>query len=454
MIRTLVFLLCLCCLATPLAAQDGTTPEEVERTFDKLRAELDNLRLRVEEAEKSRLDEELRSANLVNLYGDIGVRYNMLFESERETYNRPEFRLHLGVYGTAFDVDRQRIRYEMRFTTFSTDAKNRPSPTLSWIPFPGFGAVPLLGVDRFMFEYTLDRTFTTRVGRFPLPYVGSELVFDQDVNFQGLSQVVRFDYLFGDSFRRVVPRFELALTQSYLGQNNIGLPVPSAESQPIYLGGQLIFNVAPFESAPKEGEPPITSEFEWRLAIGIHWFDGEEAIADNLGVGNLEVTTNVLAPDGRVKSEFTIAEVYTEFVFLRSRRARLTAWAHGAYNLSARPAIDGTAEKNERAFVAGIKWGMERMEQRWDFNFGVEYFYVEADAVVPEFNHEDLNTNTKGYRIHLQVMVFPRLVLFTSFGMQIREDYEKAGFGAPNENDPNRSSGQSMRINVGIWLEF
>ncbi|MBX3474573.1 MAG: putative porin [Planctomycetes bacterium] len=447
-------------LAAPLAAQEAPpeSDQELRARLARLEADFSALRNRLGDQERESADRELRARSLVNIYGDIGLAYHMLFESKTETFNRPDFRLHLGVFGTAFEQDKQRLRYDLRLTTVAEDLNGKPTPTLSWLPFPGYGVNPQLALDRFSIEFALSQVFSVTAGRFPSPFAGGEALFDHDYHFQGLTQTLRLDHAAGESFRRVVPRLALTSTQGYMAQNNIGLPSPTAESQPIYVGAQFEFHFAPFETSRRGPDgretTEINSDFEWRLALGIHWFDGEEGIASNLGVGYLSRTTNVLAPDGLVQSEFLVGEVYTEVILLRSRRARVKAWFHGLFNFHAEPQVEGRSERNEMGFEAGLSWGMEQLTQRWDFRVGARYFHLEADVVIPEFNSELLNTNIKGWQVDLLVRVFPSVTAFGNVMLTERENFELAGFGLANKDKPNRASGQSFRVRIGLYLEF
>lgn len=452
-------LLLLLLIAAPLAAQDPAPDEEDLRIrLARMEAELANLRERVERQERGATDAELRKRTIVQVYGDIGLRYHMLFESRTETFNRPEFHMHIGVFGTAFDQDTQLLRYDARMTPSVLDMNGKPVPTLSWQPLPGFGVRPGVAFDRFLIEGELDRTLRVTLGRFPTPYTGTELLFDYDYHFQGISQSARFDRLLPDNVRRYLPRVQLVGVQGYMAQNNLGLPSPTAETTPIYLGTQFRLDLAPTE-APAVDEmgrasPEVTGLFEWRFVAGLHWFDGEEAISSNLGVGYLDETTNVLGSDGLVQSEFLIGEIYTELIFLRAQRARVTAWFHGVFNFHAEARAPGRNEKNEQAFSVGASWGMERLRERWDFRFAFQFFLIEADAVIPEFNSATLNTNIKGWELSLSVRLFPTLTAFGTYSITEREDYDLNGFGKPSRTDPNFSGGQSMRIKVGLYLDF
>jgi hypothetical protein len=146
-----------------------------------------------------------------------------------------------------------------------------------------------------------------------------------------------------------------------------------------------------------------------------------------------------------------IADVH---VVLRLRRARVKAWFHGLYNLGANPQVEGRGERNEFAFESGISWGMERLFQRWDFRLSLRYIHIEADALMPEFNSEILNTNIKAWHMELQVRIFPTVTAFGTATLSEREDFELNGFGLPNKNNPGRASGQSFRAKIGLFLEF
>jgi len=450
--------LLLCLLPSALPAQEPQPDEDLAVRIARLETELANLRRRIELRERDAVDEELRSRTLVQVYGDIGLRYHMLFESQTETFNRPEFRLHLGVYGTAFDQDEQRLRYDMRMTTQAADMSGLPTPTLSWLPFPGFGANIGVAFDRFLIDYELNRTLQVTMGRFPTPWHGTELLFDRDYHFQGMAESVRFDRFLPEAAARILPRIQAMSVQGYLAQNNLGLPNPTAESQPVYIGGQLRIDFAPFErpTLGPEGKlsPEINSEVEFRVLAGIHWFDGEEGISSNLGVGYINGTTNVLGDDDLVQSEFLVGEVYAEIVALRTRRARVKAWFHGLLNFHAAPQYEGRAERNDQAFDAGVSWGMEHFAQRWDFSVAFHYFYIEADALIPEFNSEVLNTNIKGWEISLAVRVLPTMTAFGEFSITERENHNLNGFGKPKFNDDDASGGQSLRLRIGLYLDF
>lgn len=94
----IVMLLLLVLSASPLAAQAEPKPpaNPAEARLEALEKELRELRARLDQGDAKDRDTALREKALIQVYGDIGLRYHGLFESQTETTNRPEFRLHLG----------------------------------------------------------------------------------------------------------------------------------------------------------------------------------------------------------------------------------------------------------------------------------------------------------------------------------------------------------------------
>jgi hypothetical protein len=344
-------------------------------------------------------------------------------------------------------------------TTGARDTQGRPVPTLSWQPLPGYGENPQLAVDRFQILYDVDRVLSGSLGRFPSPYAGTELLFDRDYNFQGISQSVRFDRMLSARTQRRLPRLQLVGVQSYLAENAIGLPEAADNAKaPIYLGGQMRFEIAPMETIEfaDTGEvlQEITGLLEIRAAVGLHWFESAGVLAENLGVGYLPETTNSLDDLGRLRSKFLIGEAYAELIVLRTQRARVRAWFHGLYNFNANPIHDDTGKKKDAALEVGASWGMENLTDRWDFLLEFRYVYIQADALIPQLNSEVYNTNIRGYEISLHANVLPTLTIFGMFGLTNRENYDANGFGYPSPSREGRSSGQSLRLRFGLYMIF
>ncbi|MEE9312427.1 MAG: putative porin [Planctomycetota bacterium] len=447
-------------LSLPLFAQNPSGDQDFDpiKKLKALENEMDSLRQRIEKNEASQLDQNVREEKYAVLYGRIGTRYHWLFEDTRETLNVPEFRAQLGLFGTAYDDGDQIVRYDLRIRATFEDVNNKPVPTLAWGPFPGNGAGADIAFDRMYAEIEVLDFMGLAIGRAPTPYQGTEMVWDQDFTFQGVTGFLHFESLFDDDFRKHMPRLRLKLTASYLGANTVGLPTAYDTVTPMYIGGQLQMSWAPFaDTTPiKEGEvrqaPGIFTDVELRLSLGVHHVDGEETISKNIGVGYISSTTNVLDSGGDVISDFLIAEVFFELVFMRSRRANIVFYGHYINNIRAHDEPGSQSERNEHGVAAGMFWGMPILTERWDFRASFEYFYIEPDATIPEFNSEVLNTNIKGWDVSVFVTLFKNVTVFSHFSVFERKDFEKRGFGI--EEPDGRSGTKGFRIRTGLFLEF
>ena len=68
----------------------------------------------------------------------------------------------------------------------------------------------------------------------------------------------------------------------------------------------------------------------------------------------------------------------------------------------------------DTAWIVGIKLGAVALQKRWDWNIGLDYRYVESDAVVDGFCDSDFGgggTNVKGYSIHAALALAPKIAL-------------------------------------------
>lgn len=224
-------LLLLFAFAPALAAQTDPKPPANPATarLDELEKEIRELRARLDQRDAKERDDALRIKALIQVYGDIGLRYHGLFESQTETTNRPEFRLHLGAFGTtsgqgpAHPLQPAHDHFHHRWRGPARANRGVAS-------FPGFGGPQLLAADRFLIDYTLEKVFTLTAGRFPSPYAGGELLFDSDYNLQGLGQTISFDRLFKGGLNRWMPRLELQFVSKLHGAGQPG------HSQPLFGG--------------------------------------------------------------------------------------------------------------------------------------------------------------------------------------------------------------------------
>ncbi|MEA3207036.1 MAG: hypothetical protein QOE70_93 [Chthoniobacter sp.] len=97
--------------------------------------------------------------------------------------------------------------------------------------------------------------------------------------------------------------------------------------------------------------------------------------------------------------------------------------------------VDGTLGKfdgGDTAWIGGVKVGSGAFQKRWDWALGVNYRYVESDAVVDGFTDSDFGlggTNLKGYSLFGSVALSPAV----SLGARWMSANEVAG--PPLKND-------------------
>ena len=74
----------------------------------------------------------------------------------------------------------------------------------------------------------------------------------------------------------------------------------------------------------------------------------------------------------------------------------------------------GRFEGGDTAWLVNLKFGHAALEKRWDWNAGINYRYIESDAVVDGFNDSDFGlggTNLKGYEIYGNLALTPRIFI-------------------------------------------
>jgi hypothetical protein len=85
-------------------------------------------------------------------------------------------------------------------------------------------------------------------------------------------------------------------------------------------------------------------------------------------------------------------------------------------NRGADQALGGVGEFSggDTAWIVGLKVGSATLQKAWDWQAGINYRYVESDAVVDGFADSDFGlggTNLKGYTVYGAVALSPRIAL-------------------------------------------
>jgi hypothetical protein len=382
------------------------------------------------------------------------------------------------VTGTTFspqlnvDQDRNRFRARVRFGaqldledsfTFgirvATGENNSPTSTNQSIGIANGGQ----GGDFSKYAIWLDRAFVkyelggkpsedlvTSIGRFENPFFkASEIIWDDDLGFDGLAVGGKYEVTKGITPFGALGAFPVFNTELNFSSNR---PDKFSSEDKWLFGGQLGIGVH------------IYNDFDVKVAGAYYDFENIEGKLSDPFVpltasdqGNTDDSRPAFAQKGNtyfpirniiptadnnfgttkqfqyfgLATRFRLLNVagsldYTHFdpfhLMLYGEFTENLAFDYGAINSKAinnrgpdrAPGRPGNFAGGNTAWIVGLKAGKAALEKRWDWNVGVNYRYVESDAVVDGFNDSDFGgggTNLKGYTIYGAVALTPHIAL-------------------------------------------
>ncbi len=325
-------------------------------------------------------------------------------------------------------LDRGFLRYELA-------APPPPLPLATPDGKSGPGGKELIAPRQF--AQAPDRRLVISLGRFDNPFYTTDLIFDDDLGFDGVAAQVRYQlaagftpFLNGGAF----PFFNTDLNFS----SNRSDKFPSTDKW-LY-AGQLGFDWKP------------AKDFKVRLAAGYYIFDGAEGQLSTpytplnaQDAGNTDGTRPAFAQKGNtyrplrnivptadnnfgtinqfqyfgLATPFRVITISGQIEYSRWEPFHITAFGEYAQNTAwSQPDINAVAVNNRgpntpagalgpydggnNAWIAGLRVGNAVLAKRWDWNVGFNYRYVESDAVIDGFNDSDFGgggTNVQGYTI-------------------------------------------------------
>lgn len=234
-------------------------------------------------------------------------------------------------------------------------------------------------------------------GKFPLPFVRSDLVWDGDVSPQGVGAIYRAPFGSGAALRLAGLYF--------LVDNSV------AGSDSSMIGAQLGL------------ELPLTDAT--RLEVAAAQYD--YSLASVAGADAGDFRSNVIGADGRYVSDFDLLNgiVAVDYAGL-GERWPLRAAAEYVHNRGARVSGD-TGYSIE--LTAG------RNRERGDWRFGYAYSMAEVDAVLAAFSHDNttIGTNYRQHGLSASYSLLDNLVLDTVWYRYRPKDAEFAGANLPDE---------------------
>jgi hypothetical protein len=410
--------------------------------------------------------------NAINTGGPFDTSGTVFSPQTNVDQNRQRFRLRarLGV-----DVDlRENFSAGMRIATGDSNSPVSTNQSLG-LANQGQGgnfSKYALWLDRAFLKYEAGgqpgKNFALLAGRFDNPFFSpSEIVWDDDVGFDGAALQGKYQlakwftpFINGGAF----PVFNTDLNFS------TNQPAKFKSTDKWLYGGQLGLDLKP------------RHDVNLKVAGAYYYFDGVEGrVSDPFtpltaqDQGNTDNTRPSFAQKGNTYmalrniipsalNDFGTSKQYQYFGLATPFRelvlngkldyngfepvqisvigefAKNLAFRRGETNLKAvnnRAAngVDGTLgefDGGDTAWIAGFKVGSGAFQKRWDWALGLNYRYVESDAVVDGFTDSDFGlggTNMKGYSLFGSVALSPEV----SLGVRWMTANEIAG--PPLKND-------------------
>lgn len=437
----------------------------------------------------------------IELFGDIRVRGEGVFfpEGNDNTGAFPNFNaINTGqpfdISGTVFspqlnvDADRQRLRLRARlgleaqlgngFTAglrLATGDNNSPTSTNQSLGAAGSGqggnfSKYAIWLDRGFLKYELggqpNRNLAFLAGRFDNPFFSTEIMWDEDIGFDGVALQGRYEvwkgftpFIAGGAFPVFNTDFNFASNQ----------PAKFPSDDKWLYGGQLGF------------EWKVTPKVQFRLGTAYYDFDNIEGKLSDPYVplnasdaGNTDSSRPAFAQKGNTyrpirnitptadndfgtTRQFQYFGLASEFrnlaltgrldlnffepvqISLIGEYVKNLAFNRGDINAIAinnrgpnpAPGTDGSEslgsyDGGDTAWIVGVRVGKPKFEKAWDWSLGISYRHVESDAAVDGFADSDFGgggTNVEGYTLSGAVALSPNV----SFGLRWMSSDEIAG---------------------------
>jgi len=381
------------------------------------------------------------------------------------------------ITGTTFspqlnvDQNRERIRLRVRFGAgadlgdnftaglrIATGENNSPVTTNQSLGAAnnaqgGYFSRYAIWLDRAFVKYELGGTpeadFSAWLGRFDNPWFGTELIWDDDLGFDGLALQGRYqvapgitpfatvggfpvyntDFNFSSNRPDKFPSEEKWLVAAQIGVNwkirrDLNAKVALAYYDFKNIRGRLSDPFVPLTSSDQGNTDDTRPSFAQKGNTYIPLRDIVPVPENNFGTirqyqyFGLAAAFRDVAFIGALNWDH-----YDPFhISLTGEWIRNTAfnWNHidevavnnrGPNQANGQP---GRFAGGDTAWLVNLKFGSAALEKRWDWNAGINYRHIESDAVVDGFNDSDFGlggTNLKGYEIFGNLALTPRVFI-------------------------------------------
>ena len=339
--------------------------------------------------------------------GDFRLRYentsNQILgpplPDNEDARNRQVIRLRAAATKQVNDM----IKVGARLTTGSSDDPNSTDVTLG-----SFVNDLQVSLDRLYAEFRNKGLFLTG-GKFPNPFRRTDLVWDGDVNPQGLAARYTFQ-----NTGQITPTF----TGSYLIVDEQTLAKDS------YMwGGQAAFS--------------INTESDVKVSLAVGYFDYTLAGLSAAGPG--DTRTNILTP-GRSAyvSDFDLLDIIAQ-IDLPGFNERYPIRIVGDYvkNL-------GAKVNQDKGFAFDVFFG--KTSKKKDVRFRYGYAQLETDAVLTAFSHDNttIASNYKQHTVTIDYVALDNTILNLTWYLHKRKELP---FGDTDDDFVSR-----LRLNALVRL--
>ena len=318
--------------------------------------------------------------------GDFRLRYEGNYgDDDTRDWERGVLRARLGATYLVNDW----LTVGGRLATGDPDDPNSTDVTLS-----NFADDFDVSLDQAYAELKLDKAKIWG-GKFALPFARTDLVWDGDVNPQGV----------GATYAIPVGGGAVEMSGLYF---LVDQSVAGADSS--MLGGQLGLDF------------PVGENFRFELSGALYDYTLPGVAGADLG----DFRSNLIGTDGRYVSDFDLADVIAAVSY--------GGWKRWPVRLT------GEYVKNRGARTTGdtgysIELSAGQVHDKGDWRFGYGYSVAEVDAVLAAFSHDNttIATNYRQHTLYLDYALSNTIVLDTTLYHYRPYDAEFSGINDPGD---------------------
>ncbi len=364
----------------------------------------------------------------LKFFGDIRLRSEYLgnknFDENRYAW-RQRIRMRFGVKAAVTET----IEAGIRMATGGTNYQPTGNQSFDTLNFADFG----FDLDRVYVSYQPGESFKIIGGKFGHPfYCPTEIVWDQDIQPSGAAEIFTLPKL----------GVSLKLAQYVIREVDRANGVPVGDNNSELFVQQLVWK--------SKKNNALSAVF----GVAYYGFSDNEQLRIDARASHTDFLTNKNFGTGLTGpiSDFQTININGHVVY-KGLGIPLKLIGEYVNNLGAKSfAVNGTNFGDE-----GVAWGIMGyaggLRNPGEFRAGVGYFQIEADAVVANFNSDDLQeTNVNSVMVDISYKLAPNVVLQYDGYYQKRNNYALAVANG-NTVGPNKDT-RFYRHRLNLKVSF